>query len=424
MMPTANAIQNAERGAAPALACRGYVVIALLAVATRAAWGVWRLTRGGDAAMLEFPDEQQYWLMAQSLWHGEGLVDELGFRATRMPLYPALLSIFTGVRHGLYAATACHWLLGTASAVLTANIGQVMFDRRVAMVGGLLVAVDPFLVFSSSLLLTETLYIVLMLALWRAAWSTFDAAAETITCRRWVAIGVLAAATVYARESGLGLVILLMMFLLLWRRDRTGLVGVAVVGMIVVISLLPWAIRNRHTIGHLSFLTQRGGISLYDGVGPQATGRSDLGDVKQMTAVRGMDEVAWNRYFLKASFDAMRRDPWRIVKLAGRKLARMWNPVPNVETYRSPWVRAVGATWSIPTFALALWGAVHCAARSRSALLLLLPAIYLCLLHSLFVGSIRYRLSAVPLLHVLAGVSVVALWARYRTRRAQGEVAP
>ena len=35
------------------------------------------------------------------------------------------------------------------------------------------------------------------------------------------------------------------------------------------------------------------GISLYDGVGPQATGASDLGEIKHMNAVSGMDEVAY-----------------------------------------------------------------------------------------------------------------------------------
>ncbi len=409
------------------LGVRWVLLIAMIALGARVGWGLLRFYRGGDAVLLEFPDEQQYWLMAQSLWLGDGLMDELGFRATRMPLYPGILSVFTGIRHGIYIATALHWLLGAAAAVLTAGVARAMFGRRVAVVAGLLVAFDPFLVFFSSLLLTETLFITLMLALWLAVWPAFRDCDRTIGTRRWVLIGLIAAASVYARESGLGLVGAMLAVLVIWRRDRHAVMGSAIVAFLVFASLLPWAVRNQQTIGQLSFLTQRGGISLYDGVGPQATGRSDLGNIKQMPEVRGLGEVEWNTFFLDASFDAIRRDPVRIIRLAGTKLMRMWNPVPNVETYQSPWVRAVAACWSIPTFLAALIGIGVCAAsrtaRSRGALLLLLlPTVYLCLLHSLFVGSIRYRLSAIPLLHVLAGVAVIALWDRFLLRRKPQEL--
>lgn len=406
---------------------RWILLIAIIALIVRVGWGVLRFWRGGDAVLLEFPDEQQYWLMAQSLWLGEGLVDELGFHATRMPLFPGLLSIFTETPYGIYMATACHWVLGAATAVLTACVASAMFGRRVAIVTGLLVAFDPFLVFTNSLLLTETLYITIAAALWWAVWPVFHDRQQPIQARRWVWIGLLASASVYARESGLGLVAVLLVVAVLWRRDRHALVGSAIVTGMVFASLLPWAIRNQHTIGQLSFLTQRGGISLYDGVGPQATGLSDLGDIKQMPEVRGLDEVEWNSYFLKASFDSIRRDPIRIVTLAGTKLARMWNPIPNVETYRSPLVRAVAACWSVPTFLAAIIGVGICATSHRPSshaalLLLLIPTVYLCLLHSVFVGSIRYRLSAIPWLHVLAAVAICTLLNRRRSRQRTEEL--
>ncbi len=409
------------------LGARWVLLIAIVALMVRVGWGLLRFTRGGDAVLLEFPDEQQYWLMAQSLWLGDGLVDELGFHATRMPLFPGILSIFTGIRHGIYMATALHWILGAAAAVLTACAAGAMFGRRVAIVTGLFIAFDPFLVFTSSLLLTETLYITLMAALWWVVWPVFRDRPKPVHVWRWMWIGLLASASVYARESGLGLVAVLLAVGVIWRRDRHALVGSLIVTGMVFTSLLPWAIRNQHTIGHLSFLTQRGGISLYDGVGPQATGLSDLGNIKQMPEVRGLDEVEWNSYFLKASFDAIRRDPVRIVKLAGTKLARMWNPAPNVESYRSPLARTVAACWSVPTFLAAIIGAGVCATSHRSSshaalLLLLLPTVYLCLLHSVFVGSIRYRLSAIPWLHVLAAVAVCTLLRRWFSRHHSEEL--
>jgi len=401
------------------------VAIVLVALAVRVGWGTARLIRYGDAALLEFPDEQQYWLMAQSLWSGDGLVDELGFHATRMPLYPGLLSIFTGWKHGVYAATALHWVLGAAAAGLTAALALTMFDARVAWAAGLLVAVDPYLVFFSSLLLTEPLFLVVSLVLWRAMWPMFRGSASQ-SWRRRILVGVAAGICVYTRESGLGLVAALLIVTLLRHRFARGaLATCACITVMVFVMLLPWAIRNACTIGQLSFLTQRGGISLYDGVGPQATGRSDLGKIKQMPAVRGLNEVDWNRYFVQESIRAMRRDPLRIARLAVVKLARMWSPIPNVETYQSTVIRTIAALWTIPTFALAVIGSLLCLVPKRrerraAAIMLLLPAVYLSLVHCFFVGSVRYRLGAIPMLHILAAVAIVAIILRWRSKREAG----
>lgn len=395
------------------------VSVAIVALVVRAAWGIYRLAHG---VALEFPDEQQYWMMAESVRAGHGLVDELGFRAGRMPLYPAMLSLFVGLGPGVYAATVWHWALGAAAAGLAAGLADAMFGRHAAWCAGLLVAFDPFLIFFSSLLLTETLFSCATLGLWWAAWPLADPA-KVISWKRWALVGLLSALSLYARETGLVFTAVLLLFLNVRRRFRAeALGGSLIVGVIVLAALVPWGLRNSYTIGHFSLLTQRGGISLYDGVGPQATGQSDLGDIKQKPAVAGLNEVEWNRYFLRQSIECMRDDPLRIVELAGVKMKRMWSLIPNADTYRGPLVRGVAAAWCIPTFALALCGMLlglrSGAACTRAAVwMLLLPAFTLSVLHCFFVGSVRYRLGAVPMLHVLAAFALAELVRRYRAHR-------
>ena len=137
-----------------------------------------------------------------------------------------------------------------------------------------------------------------------------------------------------------------------------------------------------------------------------------------MPAVRGLNEVQWDRYFRGESIRAMREDPARIARLAGVKLVRMWNPLPNVETYQSPMVRVVAALWTIPTFAMAVVG-VMLLSKNKVGIggwrmvLLLLPAAYLSVLHCFFVGSIRYRLPAMPMLEILAAFAVVTVLGRF-----------
>ena len=399
---------------------RLYALVFLVALLVRAGWGVYRLARCDDPAALEFPDEAQYWQMAASLRAGDGLQDELGFRATRMPLYPAMLSLFAGTVHGVVAAKCFLWVLGSVLAVCSAAMAVALAGSRAGWIAGFLVAFDPFLVFFSSLLLTETVFLPIIVVLWWAARPLLMSVPGGGGAFRWVGVGLLAALAVYVRESSLGLAGALVGFILVCRRfNRRSLAGAMLVAAMVVLALAPWALRNRRVTGHWCWLTYRGGISLYDGVGPQADGSSNLREIKQMPAVRGLGEAEWNHYFMRESLRAIRGDPGRVLRLAGRKLARMWNPVPNVDTYQSRLARFVSAAWTLPLFALAVAGVASLLnTRGRDGLrlvaFLLLPALYLSALHSLFVGSVRYRLGAVPFLEILAAVAIVAMFDRLR----------
>ena len=395
----------------------------LAALLLRAGLGVVQLARADDPNVLEFPDEQQYWSMATAHRAGEGLPDELGFQATRMPFFPWALSLVTRFDHGVITAKVVQWGIGALAAALVAGLATAMFDRRVGLTAGTLVAVDPFHVFFSSLLLTETAFVSALCALWWAAWPVFREG--SVSPRRWLAVAALSILCVYLRESTLGLIaIILLIAAGRAIRERAVPVGPILVGLAIVLALTPWAARNRRVTGEWTWLTTRGGISLYDGVGPQADGTSDLGDIKQMPAVAGLSEVEWNRYFVRESIAAIKADPGRIAKLAAVKLGRLWNPVPNAGDYRSLAVRVVAAAWSVPVFLLAAFGVVFLATSDRSRrrwllLYLMLPAIYLSALHSLFVGSVRYRLGAMPMLELLAAFAVVMLWDRVRIQRSQ-----
>jgi len=403
-----------------AIPWRSLIVIFVLALLMRAAWGMVRYIRAEDPTALEFPDEEQYWMMARSLRVGEGLKDELGFQATRMPLYPAVLSPFTVMPNGVLAAQALQWLVGALAAGLTAATAASLFNRRIGLIAGLLVACDPFLTFFSSLLLTETPFVAALVALW---WTLSPMTRRDLNdggIGRWIVVGLLSAVCVYLRESSLGLVLVAIGFLVVSRRlEWKTVVGAATALGIVVLALVPWAARNQSVTGDWCWLTHRAGISLYDGVGPQALGASDLGSVKQSDAVRGLDEVAWDRYFLEQSLAAIKSDPNRVLRLAGVKLTRIWNPFPNVEAYRSRAVRLISATWTIPTFALAVVGVMLLGANKnrgglRTALFLLLPALYFSALHSLFVGSVRYRLAAIPMIEILAAFALALTIERIR----------
>ncbi|MBI4718376.1 MAG: glycosyltransferase family 39 protein [Planctomycetes bacterium] len=409
-----------RRTAISAPSLRAVALIFLFALLLRGGWGAFSWNRDGGPAALEFPDEQQYWLMAQNLRSGEGLKDEFGFRATRMPLYPATLALFAGLKHGIIAAKVANWLVGALAAVAAAQLAGKLFGSRVGVVAGLAVAVDPYLVASSSLLLTETPFVAALLALYCLVTPSSGGAAGSARPGRAVVIGATAAVCVYLRESSVGLVVAVVGTYALWAAgDRRPWKPALLAGSIVVLALLPWVVRNRFLLGEWLWFTSRGGVSLYDGVRIGATGSSNLANVQQMAAVRGLSEGDWNRYFWRESLRCIADDPGRIADLAVRKLARTWNPVPNVETYQSRLVRLVAGGWSVPVFALAVVAVVGLPRiRGRGGLAkvawLLLPALYFSMLHAVFVGSVRYRLPAMPMIEILAAVALVGFLDRFR----------
>jgi len=412
----ANSVVTPAAPSGPAL--KTYIAVFLVALLARGGWGLVRNAGAGETAALEFPDERQYWLMASSLRAGEGLKDEFGFRASRMPLYPGALSLVPQSPRGIFIARVALWVMGALAAVLAAATASSMFGIYVGLVAGILVALDPFLIFFSSLLLTETPTVVATLALWCVCVPIVNRPKRDVSALRWGAVGIASALCVYVRESCLGLVVLLVVTICICRGfERRTLLGVCVVIMIVVAALFPWALRNKRVTGQWCWLTSRAGVSLYDGVGPQADGSSNLAEIQSAfnkTDAKSRSEMQWNRYLLSESARMIRDDPGRIARLAVVKWLRTWSPVPNVASYQSALVRAVSLLWTIPIFALAIAGAallprIRNDGGVRAAFFLLLPALYISAVHAVFVGSVRYRIAAVPALEILAAVAVFAL---------------
>ncbi len=91
-----------------------------------------------------------------------------------------------------------------------------------------------------------------------------------------------------------------------------------------------------------------------------------------------------------------------VVQLAGIKLVRLWNVWPNENELRSwPLRLAVLATY-LPVLLAGVCGAWRFTPQGWPYAVAWLPAIYLTLLHTIFVSSLRYREPAMLGLIVLA----------------------
>jgi hypothetical protein len=389
------------------------LLIFLLAAALRCGWVISQSHWGGGAETLTFPDERDYWSMSASFAAGRTMVDQDGFAAARMPGYPLFLSLWLHTASPVLFAKLAQAVLGAAGCVACALIASRVGGPLVAWIAGVLTALDPFAILFASLLLSETLFTVALacfmlvtIVLWQDA-DASPSGPQKPAVWRWALWGVSSLVCVYLHPSVVLLFPIAGLLLVLRHRAWSRLGGLAVALIILVIGLAPWSIRNQRVLGGRCLLTSRLGISLYDGVGPRADGRSDLAYTRHIPEVQELDELARNRWFLRRSLEQIRADPGRILTLAGRKLLLTWNIVPNLETHRSPAEMLVSAAWMVPMLILGAAGVLAPGPNRSTRVLLLLPVAYFTLLHMLFVGSVRYRVPVMPYVEVLAAAGLI-----------------
>lgn len=397
----------------------------------------WCLTRpAGEASFAAMPDQFGYLHLARNFLAGEGMryFDERFGQmvyAARTPGYPLFLAA-TG--ESVTAARVAQTLIDTSTILAVFLLARrwlpVETPPAAHLVAAGLVAFNPFLVFFTAQLLTETLFTAML------AW-----AMVLLSSRRRFFWGiVLLALSVHVRPSAGGLAVALPA-VAAWATARgrggwhrgfrvsdskseisnlkspwgavlaAGLAGV----LMVVAVLLPWAWRNHEVLGRWVWSTTNDGITAYDGFQPAATGASDQSFTQHMPELRDMTEIERNDTFARMARAAIRERPDRLVPLTLRKLARTWSPLPLSAEYGGRLYLAVGLCYSLPFDVLVLLGLLLARPGRRAVLLLALPALYLTVVHGLSVGSLRYRVPAEPPLAVLAAAGVVWLVSRRRT---------
>ncbi len=396
-----------------------------------------------------FPDTNYYWLLARAIRQGRPyeIVEQgtISFKALRTPGYPLFLAACQAVLG--------EWPLGVrmVQAVLgTASVGLVYllarrFEQSVApgpgggtlsrtasLAAAILAAINPYYVGISELILSEALFIPLLLAsLWGIAvlWRAHDEAERlTPAWRALVALasGAAGGAAILAKPS---FALFLPCVLVCWiaaggfSRDRR-LLGDAfrsalliAVGVALVMS--PWWVRNAQTYGRFVATSVWFGASLYDGLNLDATGASDM-RFREQADIRGLDEVEQDATLTRRAIEFARANPGRVLELAVIKFGRYFSPWPNAEEIRSPWLAVLSAVIVIPVYCLIVVGLWDQRRDVRAVVLLAGPLFYFCAIHLVFVSSIRYRIPGEIVAATLAGMGYQSLVGRVRRQGADG----
>ena len=381
--------------------------------------------KSGPHALL-FPDEREYHAIARNIMDAQVIRDARGRRASRAPGYPLFLAATYAV-FGFrpLAARAVQACLGAAACIALMVLARRVFGEPAGTICGLMAAVYPFLIAYTALLLSETLFSLLLilgvLALDRAWRSTVETAEKPrAEWRAAVTAGVFLGLAVLVRSSLLLFPLFCAPFWLLAarRRHRALALGASAGGVMRIIQV-PWVWRNYRVFGRFIPTTLQVGESLYEANGPGADGGPRM-DRIDWVAERGgapMSEFDNNAFFRAKAVKWIRERPAEFVRLAFIKLARFWNPVPNAPGYRSFKFVAAGLLFYVPVVGLAILGAVTAAVSWRRLVFILLPVLYYSCLHMVFVGSIRYRTPVMPFVMVFSACGAQWLWERIAGKR-------
>ena len=377
-----------------------------------------------------FPDSNDYWLLAGKIRRGEPyeLVDfgNLPHFTLRTPGYPLFLAgcqwvfgprvLMVRLVQAVLGAACVWWVARLSRRALPVDPPGAVWS--VPLIAALLAAFEPYVVANSALLLSEAVFVpLLVLTQWGLA-GLWTVPGEDLPVRRQVALALLTGA-------GLGAAVLVRpswslyvpLALGVWvissgrgqRRAAVRGTALVIVGLVAVMA--PWWVRNERIYGRFVPTALWAGASLYDGLNPAATGASDMSFLKA-PEFWPLDEETQDAVFRARALAFVREHPGRVARLAVVKAGRFWSPWPNAGEFFSPAVAAASAVVTLPVFVLLGLGSWDRRHDTRALALLALPLAYTFALHLVFVSSVRYR---VPPLVPALGLAAVGL------RRVMGE---
>jgi 4-amino-4-deoxy-L-arabinose transferase-like glycosyltransferase len=384
------------------------------------------------ATPTQIVDEQHYATLAANLVAGHGLAwgpDEP--TSIRPPLYPAFVAALWSLTGpgNLLVVRLAQIPLALLSVVVLYLIGRRLFDTRTALLAAAGLAFYPSLLFSGVLVLTETLFTLLLLLTILGAVTLF----ERPTLPAALMTGAALAAAALTR-SVMWPFILLMVPLALAAiparpARRVALAGVLVVGYLAVIA--PWAVRNTRLQETFTVVDTMGGLNLM--MGNYAYTPED----RPWDAISLEGDRAWSHTLPPARPDGRRwtegtkekwaqaqarayilANPWITLRRSALKFADFWGLERDffAGVYRglySPpaWFAALAALSTVLAFILAAtlgaagaWLAPPASWRAHALLVLLV--LFVTGIHTLVFGHARYHLPLVPILLLYAAAFI------------------
>jgi len=383
-------------------------------------------------------DEVDYHRLAVSLASGQGFVNAYGeATAARPPLYPLVLAgAYRLFGERAETGRILQIVLGAAIVFLSYILSKKLFSEPVAITATAFIALSPSLIFISSYLLVENLYILLLL-IFLVLFS--DGIEQPVSYRRCFVGGLVLGLSSLARPNAFPFTLFVVGSCVLFGRDpfASRLVKSIVILAACFTALVPWMLRNEARFGEPVLFTTHGGLAFYQGNNQVVNDVPNYhGGVAPLEALPGWDgiknmrdEIARDREARRLGMLFIKENPKLVPRMLVRKFARFWRFAGDVglSGVKSGWwwdkgrflgklassidVFFVFSAVSIPLFLLGLAATFR---RYRTLMFLYGIIVMHTLTALMFFGSLRSRMPVEPVIAIFAAFGAVHLLGRIR----------
>ena len=387
---------------------------------------------------LAWPDEVDFNDIAVGLLHGAGYQSD-PFRAN--PVLPFFLAgVYKLFGYSYIAPRVVQSFIGSLTACIVFALANSLFSRRVALLAGLGVALDPSLVYITGVFYVSCLETFLLaLSLYLLAISRHND-----SCKVLLLSGVVMGITALCRPASLMLLPFAACFVLLSFPGRTLRRTAYALSLVCVvcITIVPWTLRNYAIYRQVIPVSTGSGGFLWRGNNELSQGDADdrylmpgEGEVwtsrlqelalhyrrtveqkyaKVQNDLKALDAVGHDRYLQKLALAYMAEHPLRSIELFVYKVSTLYTAFTPVRTehreFISPKHRFLFSLLFYPTLLLGAFGALYGLRAWRKHLLMYLPIAALTLGYGVLTAAARFRVPIEPYIIIFACYGCTIIW--------------
>ncbi len=353
---------------------------------------------------------------AQRLVSGDGFRDP-GYPLLSAPLYAVFIAIglhlFGDAQLPIKLAQA---VADSLTVVLLYYICRRIFEERIARVAAAIAAVYPFFIYAAASIGDETFFTLFLACFVLVGLRAIESGRWWLHC----AAGAMLALATLVRAS-------VQFYPAFWLLTLCALAGVnwrtlgrfAAFSACFVLLIAPWTIRNYLVRGEFIPVAVNGGLPALCGAGEEfftipgrderlheySTDRSKRAGSK--TPDPGATTSEWERFYRRAAIERYKirfeTDPWSLPGFLVKKFAWLWYGTESGSNLLP--ILLINA-FVYPFCLVGIWSCMR--RKEMKALILLMPVVYLVLLHWATFVMFRYMVPVMPYLLAFAAVAVVA----------------
>ncbi len=354
------------------------------------------------------------------------------------PLYPFVLAgIYSVLGRSPITVALVQIGFDVITLITIYAIGRRIGGKRVGLLAAAFTGFYPYLLFQN-LSTNDTAVFIMLLVL--GVWGLYKTADQRSW--KWALFCGLMFGLAALTKS---LVILMLPLFALWWWRQSGFINAVkymlALGVVFIMVLLPWVIRNTQLHGRLTFVSTNDGSNLYQGNNPCVADYFFNGwDAQWVTCLeptpQGLSEIAESDWFRDQAIAYLLNNPGDIPRLMLSKFITLWSPEllprtvpPNanldnsaVLQYEEPLfqsARIVHLLYFTPLLILSILG-IWRAAKTRQLTGVYGPPLIIMIgitaAYLIYHPSTRYRSPADPFVFIFAAAAVDYLWLKYRSR--------